>query len=107
ALETLMPNDAALASLLVMASTVPALLPVAELVRFSKVPVVIDDVTNENAVCVESVPQAQVCAFNVLSIVFTAVADVSEERLALPAAPQPVQVPVTIRLPATVVVPLR
>ena len=38
-----------------------------------------DEVTNENAVCVESVPHFQVWAFSVLSMLFVAVADVSAE----------------------------
>ena len=57
--------------------TVPALALVPELVRFNNVPVVIDEVTIDIAVCVESVPHAQVCAKFVLSSVFVAVPEVS------------------------------
>jgi hypothetical protein len=63
---------------------VPALLPVAMLVRLSSVPVVIDEVVSVRAVCVESVPHFQVCAQFALSIEFVVVAAVKPESAVLP-----------------------
>src|SRR5271154_2565256 len=99
-----MPKDAAPASRLVTLRTVPALALVPELVRLSNVPVVIEDVTSDIAVCVESVPHAQLCANNVLSIEFVAVPDVIDDSAVV--VPHPVQVPVIVML-FTVVVPER
>ena len=68
-------------------------------------PVVIEDVVNVSAVSLESVPHAQVCAQLALSMLLVVVAEVIEERAALPLS-QPIQVPVTVML-LTVVVPAR
>src|SRR5690242_16513541 len=87
-----------------MLRTVPALLPVAELVRFSNVPVVIDEVTSEKAVCVLSDPHCQAWAKFVLLIVFVASAEVMADRDVSAPATHPLQVPVMVML-LTVVVP--
>src|ERR1700677_1361882 len=94
------------ASALVTLNTVPSLLPVAEFVRLSNVPVVIEDVTSDIAVCVESVPHAQVWAKFVLSIEFVVVPEVSDERELAPAPAQPTQLD-TVSTPFTLTLPLK
>src|ERR1700742_1158746 len=99
-----MPFEAPVATL-VMLSTLPVA-PAAELVRFSNVPVVIDDVTSVIAVCVLSEPHCHVWAKFVLLIVLTAVADVraESERTAVPE--QPTQLD-TVSTPFTLTLPLK
>src|ERR1700744_4286301 len=85
-----MPVDAAPWPQLKTFNTVPALPSGAPVfVRFSSVPVVMEDVASVNAVCVESVPHFHVWAKLVLSMVLTAVAEVIDESETDPAAKLP------------------